>query len=521
MDGRTVAAIAGLAVLTLGVSLGGSSRLSYHEAISAQAARELIAGGSVLVPTIDGRPWLEKPPLAIWAIALAGRALGAVDTLAARLPSALGALGLALGIAAFAARRFGPPAGLLAGLVQIATSWTVARGRLAEGDILLGALVAWALVAFDRIRLGDVAGGRRWFFALLGATSLVKGIGFGAALVVAVVAVVLIWDRDRATFRALLWPAGWLMALALALAWPVAVLARHPAAFDLWFHHVADRFAPPKGTFAGESWPEYGLAPLAMLLPWTPLAIAGGRRALDGPRGGGRLLVAWAVVPAVLVSLARARNAHYLVPALAPWSVGAALGLIRLGERLAGRGWSAAGLRRLALGGFLGLGLLYAAGYTWLGPRLDRRGREWAFYEDVGRIVPAGEPLVLLYDDWDRLPYATPFGPVPHDLPVRLFSLGRPALWRESPVALRADPPPLPFAVIGRDRDLEVLQNLGDVATLARGPKLRQPASRVDDREFVLFRVGPGDERRAGRTTSGIPPGSRRISWTDCADCAD
>ena len=32
-------------------------------------------------------------------------------------------------------------------------------------------------------------------------------------------------------------------------------------------------------------------------------------------------------------------------------------------------------------------------------------------------------PLVLLYDDWDRNPYESPFGPIPHDLAVRLFYL--------------------------------------------------------------------------------------------------
>ena len=38
-------------------------------------------------------------------------------------------------------------------------------------------------------------------------------------------------------------------------------------------------------------------------------------------------------------------------------------------------------------------------------------------------------PLALLYDDWDRNPYTSPFGAFPHDLAVRLFYLGRPASW--------------------------------------------------------------------------------------------
>src|SRR4051812_20923902 len=86
-----VASIVGLSALSLGIGLGSSGRLTYHEAFVAQAAREMLAGGSVLVPTVDGRPWLEKPPLAIWLVALAGRAAGEVTELAARAPSAIAA----------------------------------------------------------------------------------------------------------------------------------------------------------------------------------------------------------------------------------------------------------------------------------------------------------------------------------------------------------------------------------------------------------------------------------------------
>ena len=43
--------------------------------------------------------------------------------------------------------------------------------------------------------------------------------------------------------------------------------------------------------------------------------------------------------------------------------------------------------------------------------------------------IPADMALALLYDDWDRNPYESPFGRIPHDLAVRLFYLGRSACW--------------------------------------------------------------------------------------------
>ena len=81
------------------------------------------------------------------------------------------------------------------------------------------------------------------------------------------------------------------------------------------------------------------------------------------------------------------------------------------------------------MAGFAALGLAYGLGFWLLGPWLDRRGVEWAFYESAARQLPPHAPLVLLYDDWDRNPYESPFGAIPHDLAVRLFYLNRPASW--------------------------------------------------------------------------------------------
>jgi len=500
--------VAGVAALAIGPGLAGSARLSYHEAFVAQSAREMIASGDALVPTIDGRPWLEKPPLACWLVAGLGRLSGQVGAFEARLPSAVAAGALALGLAVLVARRSGPDAGLLAGAVQATVGWAVARGRLAEADILLACLVTWSFAAFDRLRPSTaespISTGWRWaFFALLGLTSLAKGIGFGAALLAAGAVATWAWDRDRRLLRALAWPVGWALSALIALAWPALVLARHPEALGLWTLHVADRLADRPEHFAGSSpWWFYGPMALGLALPWTPLAIAGAwrsarRAAGPGGRGGvDRLLWAWAVAPLVLLSTASVKNGHYAIHTMPPWSAWAALGLIGLGGRLARRGWSPSRVRRAAAWAFGALALAYGLGHAGLGPRYDRRGLEWAFYEAAGRSLGADEPLALLYDDWDRDPYPTPFGPVPHDLAVRLFYLDRPAAWRANPAALASQPVARagsPFGVIARERDLPDLLQLGRIEALARGPSTRW------DRTFALYRVRPGAVAVANR----------------------
>jgi 4-amino-4-deoxy-L-arabinose transferase-like glycosyltransferase len=535
--------LAALSALVLLPGLGSSGRLTYHEAFVAQGAREMLASGSWSHPSIGGLPWLEKPPLPWWLTAALGYCAGGVDETIARLPSAMAALTLALGIAVVASRHYGPTIGLLAGAIQATTSWTVMRGRLAEADIVLACLVTWTIVAFDQLLDGRAeptakSTGEwtspwrraRWlFFALLGVLSLVKGIGFGAVMVLAVAGGVLIWRRDRLTLRRLWFPAGWMVAAVIAFAWPCAMVAQHGrGAFALWAMHIAGRVwgKPGPGPFAGEPWWEYVPVLLGQALPWTPLAAVGAwyslRRACLGGATGGtarcgnfsfppavvagdRLLWTWTALPLGLLALPAVKHAHYAISAQVPWSVWAALGAARLAARLRLWGWDQRALLRLARGGFLAVALAYGLGYWLLGPWFDRRGIEWAFYETAGHRLPSAIPLVLLYDNWDRNPYESPLGSIPHDLAVRLFYLRRPACWhfgaeslvgrehaaghcaltiaRRRTLALSHCPVGSEFAVIGRDRDLPALERLGDVEVMAHGPSVRR------DRTYSLFRV--------------------------------
>src|SRR4051794_16338441 len=74
-----LACLAALSALVFLPGLGGSGRLSYHEAFVAQGAREILDSGGWSYPTIGGLPWLEKPPLPWWLAAALGCWAGGVD----------------------------------------------------------------------------------------------------------------------------------------------------------------------------------------------------------------------------------------------------------------------------------------------------------------------------------------------------------------------------------------------------------------------------------------------------------
>jgi 4-amino-4-deoxy-L-arabinose transferase-like glycosyltransferase len=489
LDAAWIVVIASLAI---GANLGGAGRLSYHEAIVAQGVREMIARGQFLVPTLGGLPWLEKPPLLHLLVVVSDQLVPLVGPEgAARLPSAVAATLLALGVGAFAAHRFGRRIGRIAGALQATTFWTIIHGRLAESDILLAALVVATFLAFDRLRDSGPNFGRwRWaFFALLGATSLAKGIGFGAVLILATLAAFIVWERRWDLARRLVFPPGILFATVIALAWPVAVWVRHPQAIEVWTMHIADRLGSRSHHFAGEKGWEYALSFLWQTLPWTPLSLLGAWhicRHQSGLSGTRALLLAWGVIPAALVSLASTKNAHYLIYAFPPWSVWGALGLARLLDRARLRGVDDRQIRRRELALFATVATSIGLGIGLLGPRFDRRGVEWGFYAQAGRAADGKAPLILVYDDWDRLPYPTPFGPVPHDLAVRLFYLDRPASWTDR-VPTNASSP---ISVIARSRDLPALRRLGSVSLILPGPSSRW------DRTFGLYRITPQISRQ-------------------------
>src|SRR5438132_794219 len=112
----------------------------------AQIAREMLARQDWITPTLDGKPWLEKPALYYWQAMLAYRIFGVSDW-AARLPSAVDAVLMVLAVYFFL-RRFRPAFELDGALMTASLAGVIGFARAASMDMPLSAAFVIALLAW-------------------------------------------------------------------------------------------------------------------------------------------------------------------------------------------------------------------------------------------------------------------------------------------------------------------------------------------------------------------------------------
>src|SRR5262245_34023894 len=156
-------------------------RLDFHllepdEGRYAEIPRELLARGDWVVPHLQGEPYLDKPPLLYWLVALSYTVFG-VSPAAARLVPALAVHATVLAVYLIGRRSVGERAARLGALALALAPGFVGVGRLLVLDGLLALWVTLAiLAAFEALRGGRTRPG--WWLlasAALGLGVLTKG----------------------------------------------------------------------------------------------------------------------------------------------------------------------------------------------------------------------------------------------------------------------------------------------------------------------------------------------------------
>lgn len=299
----------------------------YAAAVAAMARR-----GDYLVPTLNGRLYLEKPILIFWSVAAAQWLTGQPE-LGARLPSAASAFVLALLVGALVWRVAGslvPAALALAALAFAPLNLLVARACLTDQLLSLfttGALIC-GFLALEREPPAD----RPWWlaaWAALGLGFLTKG-PVALAVVLPVAIIYALWQRRLGeTLRRARLGWGLVVFLAINLPWYGLVFWRLGDVFWQAFF-VSQNLRRFSEVLLGHGGGFFYYLPVLLLgcHPFVAAALPAWARALfrnpasaraADPLARLRLLAAIASAWTWLVfSLAATKQPNYVLPAL-PW----------------------------------------------------------------------------------------------------------------------------------------------------------------------------------------------------------
>jgi dolichol-phosphate mannosyltransferase len=238
----------------------------------AEIGREMAQSGEWIVPTLDGEPYGDKPPMLYWMLASSIRVFGATPE-AARLVPALAAWLTILAIFWFTKRSSGLRAGFLSALMLSLTAGFILCGRLLLLDSVLALFVTLGCFsAYEAIRTARFSWG--WWLVsafFCGCGVLTKG---PVALVLVAPPVFFIgWLQRlqaRPTWRR--WAAYLGLSLGLAIPWYIAMNLRVSGFLrDFLFEHHLKRF------FSDDyhASPFWYYVPVLFLacMPWTLLFI--------------------------------------------------------------------------------------------------------------------------------------------------------------------------------------------------------------------------------------------------------
>lgn len=400
-------AVVAVAALCFFWALGLGPIRDTDEALYAAIARDMAGGGSWVIPHLNGVPYIEKPPLLYWLMAMVFKLFGA-GAWQARLPDAMAGWLTSVGCLFFG-RRLGlpPAAGRFAAVVTATSLGFMLVSRTVLFDPLM--TLFW-LAAFAFTLLALLEQRRSWLrlaAVAIGLATLTKGpmpvLLLGLVCVVHVAAYPGRWKRGD-LLRFYLDP--WAIAIFLAVVAPWHIAATRALPGFAYFYFINETVMRFLGTrvphdFHTGPWWYYGPKLLIGFMQWTGVLFV---VALFAPRlqaeGAGpftaRMARNAALILTVFFSSAGDKGAYYLLPVvpLVAWWLGVKLQAAR--QTSAERGLSALlGLSAFAFG-LCAIGALAATWTPWLQAHLWHSGLPREQLEALRLLLAAVAAVSLL-----------------------------------------------------------------------------------------------------------------------------
>ncbi|MGA3170904.1 MAG: glycosyltransferase family 39 protein [Chthoniobacteraceae bacterium] len=406
----------------------GSIEIKGEEIRRIMPGATMLETGNWIVPQFNGEPYLRKPPLVNWAIALSIKAFGVRNEWTARLPSALSMLAMALVMLAACAPWLGTNAALAATLIALTSAGIVEKGRLAEIEAIYIAFFGMAFSCW----LGGVATRRSpWLVWTL--TGFLLGLGLLAkgpphlAFFYAIAGFIAWWSWRKKEAGAKVdtglarWAhlCGLVVMLAVFALWCVPYMRQSSTlgAGGVWARQMEQRVGEgnPSTVFANL------IRSFVNFLPWgLGLPLFWRRATLERLDPRERLIVQAARWPIVICAfglmLIPGMLPRYTLPLVIPYALLLALLLkAHIGEAV---------LRWPLIAGCIAATGALAYG-AFLAPRIAARGPARDFAAQVNAVMPAGGTIYIfnpsiqpeIFYMHGKLLFTGSVKDLPHDVP--------------------------------------------------------------------------------------------------------
>ncbi len=294
--------------------LGSGSLASWDEGLYASVAKEIFNSGDWFHLTLNGNPWADKPPLAIWATAFFYHAFG-VNEFSARLFSALCGIGTVIVTYFIGERLFSRWTGFLGAFVLLSSSHFIRFARFGMLDAPLTFFLSLSLYFFWR----GYERNRYLIFSGVSAGLAIMTKGFAGFLIFPITWLYcLISGEFEILLRSSYW-VGLMLAAGVALPWNLYEMIHHRHLFmnEVVVKHLFQRTLTPLDGHQGNFY--FHIRTLVNKYhPWVLVGIFSAPfflfKAAKERIGGALYLAIWIFFIFTVITLIQTKLPWYILP---------------------------------------------------------------------------------------------------------------------------------------------------------------------------------------------------------------
>lgn len=323
------------ALVLFGINIWGYDLWSPDEPRYAEVAREMQITGNYLVPHVNGKPYLEKPPLLMWLMVISSYPFGEITELPARLPSVISGVISVLLTYYLAKKLAGREIAWLSALIFMTMQRVWWQARFGQIDMLLTTLLLAALYCFYTWYYSDRKSNKLLLVMYLCFLGALFSKGPGTLVFPALFFVVFYWKEKRKIFD--IHPIkGFLIVVLIYGVWYIYARWAGAAQLQKEASQVmgADLFKQTLGRFIyGVSHPQppwyylltlpVDMFPWSVFLLWIIPWVWKNRNESEGIR----FLLTWIIPAFIFFSIAVGKRAIYLLPLFPAMAILSALSL--------------------------------------------------------------------------------------------------------------------------------------------------------------------------------------------------